>query len=210
MTEFEVDASLPWAVTWTAREPMERSAHALASEGRVWLVDPMADDAALNTAEALGEVVGVLQLLDRHPRDCKALARRYGVPHLRLPQHLPDSPFEVRKVVWLPGWREVGLWWGEHEAFVVPEAVGTASYFAVGAGALGMHPMLRVKPPGVLREISPRAVLPGHGPALHENAAPALREALARSRRDIPRATLAGVKTFSPGDAVKPFRGRRS
>ena len=26
-----------------------------------------------------------------------------------------------------------------------------------------MHPMLRIKPPGVLREIEPRAVLPGHG-----------------------------------------------
>jgi hypothetical protein len=209
MPEFHVDDRLPWAVTWTAREPMERSAHALAADGRVWLVDPMADDAALRAAEALGEVVGVLQLLDRHPRDCVSLARRYGVPHLRLPEQLPGSPFEVRRVVWLPGWREVGLWWREHQAFVVPEAVGTASYFAVGGGALGMHFMLRAKPPGLLRKLAPQALLVGHGPALHENAAPALREALARSRRDIPRATLAGVKNFTPAEAVKPFRGHR-
>jgi hypothetical protein len=205
---FLVDDRLPWAVTWTARdEVMERSAHALADEGRVWLVDPMADDAALRAAEALGEVVGVLQLLDRHPRDCVSLARRYGVPHLRLPEQLPGSPFEVRRVVWAPGWRETSLWWPEHSAFVVPEAVGTASYFALGR-PLGVHPMLRLKPPSVLRELAPSKLLAGHGPALHENAAPALREAFARSRRDIPRAAIAGVKAFSPREAVKPFRGR--
>lgn len=209
MPEFDVDRSVPWAVSWTAREQMERSAHALAAGGRVWLVDPMADDAALNAAEALGEVAAVLQLLDRHPRDCEALARRYGVPHLRLRQQLPDTPFEVRRVVWLPGWREVALWWPEHEAFVVAEAVGTASYFAVGGSALGMHPMLRAKPPGVLRELEPRAVLPGHGAAVHENATAALRRAVARSRRDMPKAALAGVKSFSPAEAVKPFRGRQ-
>ncbi len=208
MPQFEVDDRLPGAVTWTAREPMERSAHALASDGRVWLVDPMADEAALTAAEALGEVVAVLQLLDRHPRDCVALARRYGVPHLRLPEQLPDSPFEVRRVTWLPGWREVGLWWGAQEALVVPEAVGTASYFAVAGRRLGMHPMLRAKPPGVLREFAPRALLVGHGPSLHYDATPALREARRRSRRDIPQAALAGFKAFSPKEAVKPFRGR--
>jgi hypothetical protein len=205
---FAVADQLAWAVTWTAHdEPMERSAHALADEGRVWLVDPMADDAALAAAEALGKVVGVLQLLDRHPRDCVSLARRYGVPHLRLPEQLPDSPFEVRRVVWAPGWREVSLWWPGRETYVVPEAVGTAPYFALG-GPLGMHPMLRVRPPSVLRELAPRNLLVGHGRALHENAAPALREALGRSRRDIPQAALAGVKTFTPKEAVKPFGAR--
>ncbi|CAN5591722.1 hypothetical protein BH24ACT24_BH24ACT24_11930 [soil metagenome] len=199
MPEFHVDDRLPWAVTWTAREPMERSAHALAADGRVWLVDPMADDAALRAAEALGEVVGVLQLLDRHPRDCVSLARRYGVPHLRLPEQLPGSPFEVRRITWLPGWREVGLWWGEHEAFVIPEAVGTASYFAVGGRPLGVHPFLRAQPPAVLWELAPRELLVGHGQARHENGAPALGEALDRTRRDVPRAALAFAKAFAPG-----------
>lgn len=209
MPAFDVDDRVPWAVTWTAREPMERSAHALAADGRVWLVDPIADDAALSAAEALGEVVAVLQLLDRHPRDCVSLARRYQVPHLRLPERLDGTPFEVRRVTWRPGWREVALWWGEHQALVVPEAVGTASYFAVGGGPLGMHPMLRAKPPGVLRELGPRTLLVGHGRALHDNATVALREALERSRRDIPRATIAGVKRFSPGDVLSAFRAAR-
>ena len=99
----------------------------------------------------------------------------------------------------MPGWREVGLWWGEHEAFVIPEAVGTASYFAVGERALGVHPFLRAKPPGVLRELAPATLLVGHGPTLHEGAASALREALGRSRRDVPRATAAMVRAFMPG-----------
>ena len=30
---------------------------------------------------ALGEIAGVLQLLDRHNRDCAPLAERFGVPH---------------------------------------------------------------------------------------------------------------------------------
>lgn len=210
MPQFDLDDRLAWARSWTAREPMERSAHALASDGRVWLVDPIADDAALDATEALGEVVGVLQLLDRHPRDCAALARRYGVPHLRLPETLEGSPFEVRRVTWLPGWREVGLWWPEHEALVVAEAVGTASYFAVGGRRLGMHPMLRMKPPGVLGELAPRALLVGHGPPLHDDATAALGEALHRSRRDAPRATLAALRTFSPAETVSVLRARRS
>ena len=210
MPEFHVDDRLPWAVTWTARdEPMERSAHALAAEGRVWLVDPMVDDAALSAAEALGEVVGVLQLLDRHPRDCVSLAQRYGVPHLRLPEQLPETPFKVERITWAPGWREVGLWWAERQAWVIPEAVGTAAYFAVGGRPLGLHPMLRAKPPRVLRGLMPETLLVGHGPTLHGGAAAALREALRRSRRDIPRATLAGVRAFTPAEAVKPFRGSR-
>jgi hypothetical protein len=198
VAETRLDDRLPSALTWTVDEAMERSSHALAEGGRVWLVDPVADPRALEAAEALGRVTAVVQLLDRHPRDCKGLAARYEVPHLRLPEHLPSTPFEVKRVTWVPGWREVALWWPEHEALVVPEAVGTASYFAVGGAPLGLHPFLRPRPPRGLAELAPRHVLPGHGPALHDDAAPALREALARGRRDIPRAALAGVKAFSP------------
>jgi len=194
-----VDDGLPWALTWTVAEPLERSSHALAANGRVWLVDPVADEAALGAAEVLGEVTAVLQLLDRHPRDCAALAARYGVPHHRLPHHITGSPFELRRMVWLPGWRETALWWSEHRALVVAEAVGTASYFAVAGRRLGVHPMLRAKPPAALRGLEPRVLLCGHGRALHEDAAPALGEALARSRRDAPRAAIAAVRAFAPG-----------
>ena len=93
-----MDDSQAWAVTWTAEEPMQRSSHALAHEGRVWLVDPIADEPALRAAEALGEVVAVVQLLDRHPRSCAGLAKRYGVPHLRLPEALERSRRDIPRV----------------------------------------------------------------------------------------------------------------
>ena len=46
---------------------------------------------AIERALTLGEPAGVLQLLDRHNRDCAALAARLGVPHLVAPTSLPGS-----------------------------------------------------------------------------------------------------------------------
>ncbi|MDQ3588248.1 MAG: hypothetical protein M3375_07870 [Actinomycetota bacterium] len=235
MKEVDVDDRLPWAISWTAREPLERTSHALAHEGRVWLIDPFADEVALRAALGLGEIAAVVQLLDRHPRDCEELARRFAVPHLRLPdpgkerspsaaggaqaerrsaEHrtdrsrastarsdhlLPDSPFEAHRLVWMPRWRELCLWWEEHRALVVAEAVGASSYTAVGGRPLGVHPFLRVKPPDALRRFSPEILFPGHGPVLHSEATPALQDALSRTRRDIPRVLPAVVKGFGGG-----------
>ena len=198
MASVSIDTTLSGVVSWTIDdEPMERGSHALFAEGKVWLVDPVADDEALAAAEAHGEPAAVLQLLDRHPRDCEELAERYGVPHLRLPEEVPDSPFEMHRMVWVKPWREVALWWPEREILLVPEAIGTASYFAVGRPA-GIHQFLRLKPPGKLNEFSPQHLLCGHGPPLHENAASALREAVEKSRAEIPKAAVAGIKAFMP------------
>jgi len=60
-----------------------------------------------------------------------------------------------------------------------------------------MHPFLRLTPPRALRNFEPQHILPGHGRALHENAREALRAALASSRRDAPRTTLAMVRAFA-------------
>lgn len=193
---FDVDTSQDWAVTWTVQEPMARSCHALAHEGRVWLVDPLTDDEALDAAESLGQVAGVLQLLDRHARDCEALARRYDVPHLRLPEQLPDTPFQVSRMVWLPGWRELSLWVPAQSALVVAESAGTGAYFALAGKPAGIHPMLRLRPPGELRRHRPRHLMTGHGPSLHDGAADALDEALSRSITDIPRVPAAMVSAY--------------
>ena len=82
-------------LTWVIDEPMRRASHALVDDGRVWFVDPVDVPEAVDQALELGEPAGVIQLLDRHPRDNEALAERFGVPHLRLPDAVPDSPFEV-------------------------------------------------------------------------------------------------------------------
>lgn len=172
--------------TWVVDEQMERASHALADDGRCWLVDPVAWEPALERAAALGEPAGVLQLLDRHGRDSAALARRLGVPLLRLPDVLGGTPFEVTRLIDRRWWRETVLWWPQQELLIVPEAVGTAGYFALGR-PLGVHPMLRLTPPYSLRGFRPRHVLVGHGPSLHVDAAAALDDALEHARSDIPR-----------------------
>jgi hypothetical protein len=175
-------------LSWVVDEPMQRASHAIAADGRVWLVDVVDDPAAMGAAVDLGEPAGVVQLLDRHPRDCATVAGRLGVAHLRLPPALPASPFRVLEVVQVPGWRELALWWPERSALVVPEAVGTGPYFAVGRGPVGVHPWLRLTPPRrALAGLSPEHLLVGHGPPLAgPHTARALHDALARSRRELP------------------------
>ncbi len=87
----------------------------------------------------------------------------------------------------MPGWRELHLWWPERRLLVVSEALGTGSYFAVGRRA-GIHPMLRLKPPGTPRRFEPEHLLSGHGPSIHGEAAAAIEEAYSHTRGDIPRA----------------------
>jgi hypothetical protein len=179
-------------LTWTQREPMARSSHALVDGGRVWLIDPIDDPVALARVAALGEPVAVLQLLDRHNRDCAAIAQRLGVPHERVPSVLPGSPFELLQLVNYPFWKEVALWWPATGALVTPEAVGTAEGFAPSSAGAGVHIGLRLLPPRKLARFEPEHLLVGHGSPLHgPDAARALHEALDHSVRDLPRAGLA-------------------
>ena len=128
-----------------------------------------------------------MQLLDRHGRDGEVIARRFGAAHLRLPAVVPDSPLQSVPVLRLPRWQERALWWPGQRALVVAEALGSAPYFALGA-PVGVHPMLRLRPPGALRPFEPEHVLFGHGAGVHgPGAAPAVRRAYARSVRDLPR-----------------------
>jgi hypothetical protein len=166
-----------------------RTSHALADGGRVWLVDPVDVPEAIERARGLGEPAAVLQLLDRHNRDCAALSARLGVPHLRLPAALPGTPFEVLRVTWWRGWREIALWWPQQRTLAVAEAVGTLPLFTAGRElTAGVHPVLRLLPPDALRGYEPDHLLVGHGAGIHgARAAGALDEALARSRSDLPR-----------------------
>jgi hypothetical protein len=175
--------------TWIASDPafMQRACHALVDDGRIWLIDPVDVSGLDGALHDRGRVEAVVQLLDRHPRDCATVASRLGVPHLRLPTEMPDSPFEVAPVVSFPKWREVSLWWPATRTLVVPEAVGTASYFRATSDRLGVHPMLRLVPPRRLRRFAPDLLLVGHGaPLSGPGTAEALSDALRTSRRRIP------------------------
>jgi hypothetical protein len=174
-------------VTWIEHSRTARTAHALRSEERVWLIDPFDDEPALQAAASLGRPAGVLQLLDRHNRDCQAIAARLGVPLLRLPDRAPDTPFEVVPVLSRRGWKEIALWWAHERALVVAEAIGTAPAFALGRRA-GVHPMLRLTPPrSRFSGYRPAMLLVGHGRTVESDGAAALDDALAHSRSDIPR-----------------------
>jgi hypothetical protein len=180
---------------WIASEParLERASHALRVEGRVWLVDPVDGPGVEERVRELGEPAGVLQLVDRHPRDCAALAGRLGVPYLRLPfAGVPRSPFEPYAILDRPGWREVALWWEAERALVCSEALGTVAYFRARDEPLGVHPFFRLYQPRALRDmargLTPSHVLVGHGKGIHgEGAAPALRRAVEGARRSTPR-----------------------
>ena len=180
---------------WIASEPalLERASHAVRADGRVWLVDPVDGPDVVERVRSLGEPTGVLQLVDRHPRDGEALAERLGVPFHRLPfGGVEGAPFEPIRVLDVPGWREVALWWPSERVLVCTEALGTVSYFRGPGEALAVHPSLRLYQPKALRDLArnltPEHVLVGHGEGLHgPEAAPALAAAVGRARRNAPR-----------------------
>ena len=67
------------------------------------------------------------------------------------------------------------------------ESIGTAAHYAVGKGPAGVHMIRRPLPPNTLKSFKPEHLLVGHGRPLHGGeAAAGLRDALDRSRRDIP------------------------
>ena len=186
--DFRIVDELSFGFGWLIRERYGRTSHALADGGRVWLVDPVDVDGLDERIAALGEPAAVIQLLDRHNRDSASVARRLAVPHHRVPGSLPGSPFEVRRIVRIPRWHEVALWWPDRRTLVCADALGTLRYFTAGGGAIAVHPFLRLRPPGSLRGLAPQHVLVGHGRGLHgATAAEDVERAFATARTGLPR-----------------------
>jgi hypothetical protein len=128
-----------------------------------------------------------VQLLDRHNRDCAALAGRLGVPHVVVPDELAGSPFELVAILRRRHWREAALWWPATRTLVVAEALGTNRFYTAGTAALGVHLLLRLTPPRVLSGYEPWRILLGHGEGIEgPEASTALRRALEESRRQLP------------------------
>jgi hypothetical protein len=175
---------------WVVDEFMQRCSHALVVEGRVWVTDPVDGEGVEERIHGAGEPAGVIQLLDRHNRDTRALAGRLGVPHHEVPVELiAGAPFEFLVVRKGWKWKEVALWWPERRVLVCADALGTARYFVAPGERLAVHPLLRLMPPRRrLGNVQPEVVLCGHGEGILSSATPLFQEALSTARRRIPRA----------------------
>lgn len=175
--------------SWVVDEPATRTSHVLAVDGKVWLVDPVRYEPALELARGLGDPVAVLQLLDRHNRDCAAVAAELGVPHFVTPDSLPGTPFETRTLRDAAKWRETAIWWEDERTLVVAESIGTNPFFRSGRDPVGVHLLLRMRPPrDVLDGLEPEHLLVGHGEGLHgADTGEAIRSALAHSRTRLAR-----------------------
>jgi hypothetical protein len=181
---------------WIVDEFVERCSHALVVDERVWLIDALDGEGVEQRVRAAGEPAGVIQLLDRHNRDCAALAARLGVPHYVVPQQ-PLRLFEFRVVRMGRSWKEVALWCPERRVLVCGDALGTARYYCARGEPLALHPFLRFRPPRrTFAGLQPAAILCGHGPGLFEHADAALREALRTARRRIPAQLASAVRAW--------------
>ena len=175
---------------------MQRCSHALVEDGRVWVIDPVDGDGVEERIRAAGAPAGVLQLLDRHNRDCAALAARLGVRHHVVPQG-SLGPFACIDVRNSRSWNEVALWWPDRRVLVCADLLGTARYYRAGNERLAVHPLLRVRPPRrELGALQPNVILSGHGEGVLEDADTALREALSTSRRRIPGQVASAVRAW--------------
>ena len=179
---------------WAIDEPLERTSHALLVEGRVWLTDPVDVPELEDRIRALGEPAGVLQLLDRHNRDCAVWSARLSVPLGRAFESLAASPFEALRVRDNRFWREVALWEPASRTLVCADVLGTLPFFRAGNERIGMHPLLRIAPPRSLLSVAPDRVLVGHGAGLHRDAAAAVHDTVLHARRRIPAAVVSAVR----------------
>lgn len=204
-TEYEEIDRWEGGVGWIAHpdETMSRASHALATEAGVWVIDPVDAPGVDDLLAAFGDVAGVVVLLNRHYRDADAIARRHDVPVYvpswfekvdemdaelrRVDDALPGTGYRIVKVADSFGWEEACLYDEETRTLVVAESVGNAPYYTTPDERIGVHPVMRLTPPSMLRDFDPERVLVGHGRGVSEDAARALDDALGGARRATPR-----------------------
>jgi len=180
---------------WTEPGFLARTSHALEVGGAVLLFDPVDAPGIEERIRGLGEPEAVVQLLDRHERDSVAVAERLGVSHLHMGLGRSASRGRIVRMVWNRFWKEVAFWEPERRTLVVADALGTVGYFTAPGEAIGVHPLLRLRPPRGLAELEPEHILCGHGAGVHGPVATAaLQEALATARRRLPRALASGLR----------------
>ena len=184
---------------------IRRTSHAIRAGGRVWLLDVVDGDGLDERISALGEPAAVVQLLDRHNRDCAAVAERLGVPlHVTPFDQVEGAPFVAFPILRRRFWHEVALWFAAERILVCAEALGSLDYFRAPGEPFGVNPALRLVPPRkALAALEPEHILFGHGAGFHGPTAPeALYTALATARRRAPSALLSGIRSMVRRSAV--------
>lgn len=182
---------------WLVAERKQRASHALRVGGRMWVIDPVEVPGAIERVRTFGRPAAVLQLLDRHSRDCDVFAAALGVPHVYAWEGLGGAPFQVLPVRASRFWREVALWEPVGRTLVCAEAVGTAGYYRAPGERIGWHPLVRPFPVRSFGGVSPLRIVVGHGAGIDDGAAGALSELLANGRRRTPSALLNVFRTSS-------------
>jgi hypothetical protein len=183
---------------WTVDgDRIPRFSHAIRSDDRVWLIDVIDGDDLDERIAALGPPAAVVQLLDRHNRDCAAVAERLGVPlHVTPFEPVESAPFVAFRIVRNRLWREVALWFAEEQILVFADALGSLDYFRAPGEPFGVNPALRLFPPRrSLAGLEPEHILFGHGEGFHGREAPELlRAALVTARRRLPQAWWSSLR----------------
>ena len=217
-TSWEATNRWDRGASWLAHpdETMQRASHVLDTEAGAIVVDPVDAEGIDELFAEFGEVAGVVILLNRHKRDCAAVATRHDVPVYvpdalagveddidapteRVHRQLPDTDYGVHEVTSNAVWQEVALYGEQDDTLVVTEALGTADYFLAGDERLGVHPMLRLTPPTKLRRLNPERILVGHGHGVLVDANDALTDALRGSRGRTPGLYAKNLKSFVLG-----------
>lgn len=197
-TDLSVVDRFDGGVGWIAHpdETIQRASHAVVSDGELWIFDPVDAEGVDELLSAYGEVGGVVLLLDRHWRDAASIAIRHDVsvyvpawmdgiagasnaPVERFDDEL--AGFAVERLIDVPFWQEAVVFDGE--TLVVPEALGTATYYCAPGERLGVHPMLRPLPPWSLREYDADRLLVGHGEGIFDDVPRVIRESIENARR---------------------------
>jgi len=126
---------------------------------------------------------------------------KLNAPVERFGSKLADTGYEafVVRDSTVPPWQEAGLFNADNGTLIIPESVGTASYFVTEEERLGVHPMLRLFPPTeVLSQYRPARILVGHGEGILSDADRALQHALSGSRGKTPKLYGKTLKSFLP------------
>lgn len=181
---------LDFAFGWIHPEPawMQRAGHAVLSGGGVWVIDPPGGVGVVERIRGLGEPAGVIQLLDRHTRDCVRIAEQLDVQLYEVPSFgVYDAPFEVFSILRTPVWKEVALWFTRERTLVCADLLAAAPGYTAPNERVGVHPFLRVPLPRHVAELPVEHLLMGHGEGVHGPGTQAVVEhAFHVARRNVP------------------------